>query len=61
MIEFDRCPICGSEVIFVRKNGFLILQCTECPLDFGRNWYSRKRDIRRAWNRRVGEVKEGER
>lgn len=58
-IEFDRCPICGSEMMLVRIKDRLTLQCTGCPLDFGRSWYSRKRDIRRAWNRRVGEVKEG--
>ena len=30
-----------------------IVRCTKCPCDIGRQWYSRKQDAKKAWNRRA--------
>ena len=53
-IELKPCPRCGGEV-FIEKNelGTWVVKCKRCPLDFGRYFYSRKYDVKKAWNRRV--------
>ena len=43
------CPVCGAKMEAVHEEPFVILKCTECPLDFGRSWFTRKKDIINVW------------
>jgi hypothetical protein len=54
MAELLPCPFCGGEsYIDLNECGSWIVRCKKCPIDFGRFWYSRKQDIKKAWNRRT--------
>ena len=43
------CPVCGAKMEAVHEESFVILKCTECPLDFGRSWFTRKKELVSAW------------
>lgn len=43
------CPVCGAKMEVVHDESFVILKCTECPLDFGRSWFTRKKDLVKVW------------
>ncbi len=54
MAELLPCPFCGSEAVIEKyKELSYIVKCTKCPCNFGRQWYSRKFDIKKAWNTRT--------
>ena len=48
------CPFCGGEAKIEKYEEYsYIVRCTKCPCDIGRQWYSRKQDAKKAWNRRA--------
>lgn len=47
------CPFCGGEAKIVREEYLYIVRCTKCPCDMGRQWYTRKKEAIKAWNRRA--------
>ena len=52
--ELKPCPFCGGKARITKSNlGTNLIYCTECPTTFGRYWFSKKRDIIKAWNRRA--------
>ena len=56
--ELKPCPFCGGEAKLEKADmGCWKIKCTKCPCDFGRYWYLRKRDAKKAWNRRATDGK----
>lgn len=53
MNELKTCPFCGGEAKIEKCEEYYIVRCTKCPCDMGRKWYSRKKEAKKAWNRRV--------
>ena len=58
MRRIKTCPICGSRMNHYKDGLYNRLACSKCPLDFGRNWYTRQDDLIDAWNRRIGDSKD---
>lgn len=43
------CPVCGAKMEIAPNDQWFILKCTECPLEFGRCWFSRKKELIYVW------------
>lgn len=50
------CPFCGGKVKIVKEEVYYRIQCSLCPVDFGRCWFpkgdNRKNKMIKAWNER---------
>lgn len=51
MTKLKPCPRCGGEMsVVVVNGGWYALKCTGCPLDFGRYWFRKMKDVVDVWN-----------